>query len=454
MPEPTIERKIETMLKDTVKGLASKTELTACVQEEVKKFLDAQENPELAEAQKALKELQDAHNDLNAQIKRMRRTRFAEIKTPDGMYNGVWGSLEMAKCFGLYVLSDIAGHPSARKAFDELGIERKMILNDTKGTIVTLESGKALSDEVGSGTALVPTEFIPNLIVLIEAYSQFRQWAQEWPMSSETSIAPAQTSDVTVYCPGAGVTVTASAPGFRNIGMNAQKWMTLTAIDSELTEDAAIAVGEVVGRSIARAMGIQEDKCGFVGDGTSTYFGIQGARAKLRAVDATVTNVKGLKVQGTAGAWFSIVLSDITGTAGLLPSSFNVGGEVAWICNQQFYYTVMIPLALAAGGTNANEIINTAYGRNPMYMGYPVRYTGAMPSAKEASDHCPLLFGNGKLGAYLGDRRALAIDQSKEAYFSTDQTGIRGTERVAINPHGVGDTTAAGPIVGLWADIA
>jgi hypothetical protein len=34
-------------------------------------------------------------------------------------------------------------------------------------------------------------------------------------------------------------------------------------------------------------------------------------------------------------------------------------------------------------------------------------------------------------------------------YFETDQIGIKGTERVAINVHDIGNTTTAGPIVGF-----
>ena len=67
----------------------------------------------------------------------------------------------------------------------------------------------------------------------------------------------------------------------------------------------------------------------------------------------------------------------------------------------------------------------------------------------EANSQIAALLANLKMGAYLGDRRRLTIDRSTEAYFSTDQLGIRGTERVAPVVHGVGDTTDAGPICGL-----
>jgi hypothetical protein len=53
----------------------------------------------------------------------------------------------------------------------------------------------------------------------------------------------------------------------------------------------------------------------------------------------------------------------------------------------------------------------------------------------------------------------MSIESSRDAYFTTDQIGIRGTERVALNVHGVGGLTTDtdpvhGQVVGLRADIA
>ena len=54
-----------------------------------------------------------------------------------------------------------------------------------------------------------------------------------------------------------------------------------------------------------------------------------------------------------------------------------------------------------------------------------------------------------KLGAYLGERRAVEIARSEDALFQKDQVAIRGTERIDINAHGVGSTTEPGSIVAL-----
>ncbi len=434
---------------DLKKNGATKTEVIALIDKKVaedKEKEKAEAQTLYEKATQEMEEIRRANEAMVKQVKLLQSTRFASIKTPDGMYNGVWGSLDLAKNFGLYILGYVAGKEPAKEAFDALGFERKQIVGDK----IKAMGGDVLTE----GGALLPQEFIPNLIVLMESYGVFRRNTQEWPMGAESSSAPWQTSDVTVYCPGAGVTVTPSDPGFRAVGLQSQKWMTLTAIDSELTEDSAIAVGEVVGRSIARAFAKKEDQCGFIGDGTSTYFNQQGAAHLLRAVDGTVGNVKGLRVQATPGAWTAIVIGDILALPGLLPGYADDGVDAKWYCHKNFYYTVMIALALAAGGTSANEVVSTGYLRNPIFLGRPVEFTQVMPGVTGAADNCPLLLGNMRLGSYLGDRRALTIDQSKEVYFTTDQLGIRGTERIAPTVYGVGSMTAPGPIVGLWQDIA
>lgn len=353
------------------------------------------------------------------------------------MYNGCWGDLETAKNAGLFCLAAVFGNKKAAEELESKGIAIERI---TEG------KEKAMGEDVGTtGGILVPTEFIPNLILLIEKYGIFRRNALEYPMGGDSAIAPALASGLTVYCPGAGVAPTVSDPVFRSIGMTAKKWMTLTALDSELNEDAAIAVGEIIGFLIGYAFAKKEDEVGFLGDGTSTYFGHDGIAGVLRDVDATIGNIKSLVV-GSGNAYSELVLGDFEKLAGTLPDYAE--DDAKWYCSKYFYFTVMVKLAMAAGGANATEIMLNAMRKQRFWLGYEVEVTQAMPKAAANSQICTLL-ANLKLGAYLGDRRKLTIDRSTEAYFTTDQIGFRGTERVAPSIHGVGNTTDAGPICGL-----
>ncbi len=389
-------------------------------------------------AQKTIEELKKANDAVVAQIKMLRDTRFASLKTPNGMYSGVWGDLETAKNFGMFILSEIHGRKDAADYLDGLGIDRKRIVAD---------KNKAMGEDVDTtGGILVPTEFIPNLIMLIEKYGVYRRNALEWPMSGAEALAPKLSSGLTVYCPGGGTEPTKSDLAFRAVGLQAKKWMTLTQIDSELTEDSAIAIGEVVGFMIGQAFAQKEDTVGFLGDGTETYFGHVGITGALRAVDATIGNIKGLVVAAGNG-YSEITLANFETLIGTIPD-YADNGDAKWYAHRYFYMTVMVKLALAAGGTSATEIIAGRGVREKTFLSYPVEFSQVMPRA-EANDQQCAIFGNLKLGAYLGDRRKLTIDRSKEVYFASDQIGIRGIERVAPTVHGVGDTTNAGPITAL-----
>jgi len=428
---------------DVKKNAATKTEVITLIDkkvEEDKEKAKAETQTLYDKAVQEMEEIRRANEAMVRQIKLLQSTRFASIKTPSSMYSGCWGDLETAKNFGLFVLAEVGKRKEAGEMLDSLGIERKRIVGDEV---------KAMGEDVGTtGGILVPTEFIPNLILLIEKYGVYRRNALEYPMASDSAVAPKLTSGLTVYCPGAGVAPTLSDAAFHAIGLNAKKWMTLTAIDSELTEDSAIAIGEIVGYLIGHAFAKKEDEVGFLGDGTSTYFGHTGITGALRAVDAAIANIKSLVIGAGAGASYAnLALTDFEGVLGIVPD-YADDGDLKWYCSRLFYYTVMLRLALAAGGVNATEIIAGRGAKEKTFLSYPVEFTQAMPKTCAVSQICALL-ANLKMGAYLGDRRRLTIDRSTEAYFSTDQLGIKGTERVAPSVHGVGDTTDAGPICAL-----
>jgi HK97 family phage major capsid protein len=85
-----------------------------------------------------------------------------------------------------------------------------------------------------------------------------------------------------------------------------------------------------------------------------------------------------------------------------------------------------------------------------VFFGYPVEFTQAMPRTTGAQ--ISLLFGDLSMAAYFGDRRQTSIAFSDSALnaFEQDEIAVRGTERFDINVANVGDTTDAGPIVGLY----
>jgi len=435
MEEKEFQQLIDKMLKDAAKGWATSTELRQAIDEVIaKKFAEDEALKSIKTIQTAIDENKKATDLIATQINTLLKTRFAAIKDADGHYNGAWGSVMQAKNFGLFLMGDVVGNPAAKKLLDESGVER----------------AKAIT---GSEYA-IPAEFIPRLIDMLGTYGVYRADAFKWPMASDSSSCPKQTGDPTVYCPGAGVAPTAGSLTLGNVGLTAKKWITFIAIPRETVEDMAIAVGEIVGRSIARAFAHQEDLCGFIGDGTSTYFNELGIDKTILAVHATPASIPGLRIQATAGTWAAIVIDDILALPGLITDDADDGVNCKWYGNKNFYHTVILKLALALGGTSAQEAIYTGYTQRPQFMGRDFRYTRVMPKVKAAADHIPLILGNLQKGSILGDRRSFELAQDSSVYFTSDQIAIRGTSRVTMNNHGVGDTSEAGALVALLADIA
>ena len=104
------------------------------------------------------------------------------------------------------------------------------------------------------------------------------------------------------------------------------------------------------------------------------------------------------------------------------------------------------------GGVTAAEV--RAGALMPNFLGFPVVLSQKMPQV-EANDAIPVVLGVLNRGVAFGDRRMTTVRFSEHIYFTTDMIAVRGTQRVDIVVHDVGnaDATAAnripGPIVGL-----
>lgn len=302
---------------------------------------------------------------------------------------------------------------------------------------------KAMGEVLGEGGALVPIELATWIIQKLGNYGKFRRNVTRFPMGSSSMLVPKIETDLTVYSPGEGVEIEDSDMSFRQLSLVPRKFACLCAVSNELVEDSIIAVGEIIGASMARSIAKKEDEIGFCGDGTSPYFAMTGIIGALRAVDPVIANIKGLKV-GTGNAWSELTLADFEDVVAILPD--DADDNAKWYVNRKFYYSVMHRIATTAGVANFLDIISP--NKQRFSLGYPVEFTSVMPGTEGNSQICAIL-GDLAIGAFLGERRELTIARSTDVLFRNDQLAIRCTERIAINVYGCGDTSEAGPIVGL-----
>ncbi len=352
-------------------------------------------------------------SSMSKQLKRFGQA-FMSGEFQGRKYNRFWPSEEHAKEFGQAVLAIVRGQAK------DLG---------------------TTSNEYGG--ALVPDELAAMLIDMIAKYGKFRRNTTVVRLGHGSSKIPKLTSDLTVYCPGEGNEITKSDLKVSLVGLVCRKFACLTVINRELDEDSVIGVGEIVAKSVVRSMAKKEDEIGFVGDGTSTYFGMMGVTQKLLEVDETVSNIAGLQV-ASGNLYSEITLDDFESLVGRLPAEADE--DAKWFVSKKFFYNVMYKLARAAGVADLNTILSNEKKR--YFMGYEVEFVHCMPSEEANSQICALL-GDLSLSSYLGETRELMIDRSDEVLFMNDQICLRGTERIDIVVHGEGDTTNPGTIVGL-----
>lgn len=307
-----------------------------------------------------------------------------------------------------------------------------------------------------NGGYLVPEEFENLMIDLRERYGVFRRNTKVVPMASDVKTLPRRATGLTAYWVGETTAITESTKTWNTVKLVAKKLAALARSTNELLEDSVVNIGDDLAGEVAYAFAQAEDQAGFNGDGTSTYGGITGARAKLLGLDATIANIAGLFV-GTGNQYSELILNDFINTMALLPQYADTP-DCKWYMHKSFYESVAKRLVYAAGGVTATEINDGV--RRQTLLGYPVEFAQVLPKTEANSQVCAL-FGSLPLASKLGDRRSTTLAMTQEgsvggvSTFETDETAWRGTERLDIVVHDVGNASAtaasrqAGPVVGL-----
>lgn len=298
------------------------------------------------------------------------------------------------------------------------------------------------------GGVLVPDEMADAIIDLREQYGVARRLCDVWPMSSDTLFVPRWTGDVTAYFVGENEEITASDPDFDGVQLVARKLAALTKIPEELFEDAAMVIdlADRVANNMAWAFAKKEDECFIDGDGTSTYGGIYGLRPKI--IDGTHT-VGAVDAAANHDTFGEIDGDDLDTVRATLPEYADMAGDgPVWLASKTARNLTFDAITRAAGGNT----METLAGRpRPAYLGDEIVSSQAMPKGKttDYSNVAMMFYGNFRMGASLGSRRVFNVRVLTERYAEYDQIGIRATERFDVVIHGLGDTSNAGPIVGL-----
>jgi HK97 family phage major capsid protein len=267
------------------------------------------------------------------------------------------------------------------------------------------------TDSLGGFT--VPDPLSDALINLIEDRGTARQKSQRIVMSADTWSVPKVAGQATIYYPSEAASITDSSVSFSQVQLAAKKLAALVKMSTEVTEDSILDMLSVVVDSIAYSIALEEDKNLFngVAGGVNTS-GIAG--------DASVDDTNVASVSALA-------LTDLTACSAGIGNPI-IGAVNEWYMSPVVFHGAVRDLLNAAGNNSMRELEE---GQRPTLLGYPVNLVSCLPSAP-ASGELVAVFGDLRLGAYFGDRRALNFKTLNELYAENDQIGVVATERIDI----------------------
>lgn len=348
---------------------------------------------------------------------------------------------EVAYRAGMWAMAAIHGNARAIRWCRDAGVQLIQGSREQLGF-----SERDLTEGVFTSAGwLVPVEMEAAIIANREEYGVARRVANVIPMTSSSTSIPRITSDASAYFVGEGTAGTKSDPAGDQVNLTLKDLMTWTNIGKSTAMDTVVSLAEMVAREQARAFAVKEDACMVIGDGTSTYGGIQGLKTLLD--DA---NYAGGKVAAASGhdTFPEIDIADVTSLIGLLPVYARAGAR--YLVSGVFDAIVFGRLKLNAGGNTVQSvqgrIVEGEFG------GFPITVAHHMPAGAGTTYNgvTIAILGNLNLGVAFGSGSGMmmTVDPYTEAH--KNLTRIITTERIDINCHGVNrSTTVAGPIVGL-----
>lgn len=296
------------------------------------------------------------------------------------------------------------------------------------------QSGMSVGTDADGGF-LVPEEFVPTLIRLVETFGLIRRSATIIPMTRDELTMPNLASGLIMYWPGSqpaptapgtgeGVALTNQKPQFGQIKLIARKGGVLVPATSELLEDSTIPIANLLATLVAEAFAKGEDKVGLVGDITVDD-GETNAVYPFNGVLTDATNEVDLGATLIAGLTSDNLL-DVTS---LIPSSAQDGAKF-------IMHRTVFDIVRKLKDSNGDYIYDRPSGVTPgTIWGYPYELNDVMPSAN-ASLPTPagmryIAFGNLK-HYFIGDRRKMSVAMSTHVGFKEDEIYFRYLERVAM----------------------
>lgn len=277
----------------------------------------------------------------------------------------------------------------------------------------------------------LPVNYIAQVIELVWAWGQGRQYATVYPLGPGTTKLPRLKAGEDAFgylgagrAAGMSQAIAEKRVQAELVTLDPSKFGGLIRVPTELEEDTFIAFGQFIARYIARQMAMMEDKTLFLADGTVAYGNIVGV-AKFCQNNAAYL------VQLAAGktAPSDVTLADFRKMRAKVSAEVIKGGHDA-----AYYMSSTFEPLLASFNNIQNGIVYKNEGGKATLDGWEIRWIGASQSYVETAAPAAALAFFGALNYwYLGERGSSRVDVSAEFFFNTDELAVRALESIDVD---------------------
>lgn len=270
-----------------------------------------------------------------------------------------------------------------------------------------------------AGEYAIPDEFRAELVRNVEAVAVVFTQMRRVPLTTIGQTTwPKRTGGLTAYPTAAMAAIQKSAPTLDVVTMQPVKWATLTGVANEFfTSNSLVDVGQWLGIEIAYSMAYAFDNAALNGDGGALYGGITGVfqSATIGAITAAA-HTTGATIDGDD---VSKVIEGLPKAYALPSARWYMSLSMKGRC-RSLKSTAGTPLYLRGGNGEPNTIDDYPYVVS--------QHAPAKAAVTTGTKWCA--FGDLRMSHYWGMIGDVRIDTSKDFYFGSDMTAVKGVALV------------------------
>lgn len=291
--------------------------------------------------------------------------------------------------------------------------------------------GVEMRTALSSSDIPLPVLYSSEIVELVSAYGAARKYGTVFPLGAGSVKLPYLSTDPTFTVNLISAAVTEKSPALTHVTFTPEKFGGLVRLPTEIDEDSLLPMGQFLARWAARGVARSEDHNFFAGTGTvGTVNGdVEGLQF------STITNSKVTQMGSTKTHYSDLTLAHLRAVRAI-PDAPALGRSA-------YYMHPTMEQQLAGLNTAGDKPYNPAAqiqgtGANPFMTGptldgFPIRWVDVMPAYSTSANASKVFVLFGDLSfQYLGVRRGIAVDTSREAGFTTDEILVRALERFTI----------------------